>query len=158
MEEEILQTPVEFVEVVDIQFRPGQKIYFFDPDGMTFAAGDHVIIDTARGAEFGFVTTGNHVIPMKDVVAPLRKVIRKATAQDEKIAEENPNSTVLVATHATPIRAMEAFVEQKPMWQVPWVSNASYSVLTYEDGVWAFPLVSQDAHLQELKTNFGANV
>ena len=76
----------------------------------------------------------------------------------KKIAEENPSSTVLIATHATPIRAMEAFVEQKPMWQVPWVSNASYSVLTYEDGVWAFPLVSQDAHLQELKTNFGANV
>ena len=78
-----------YAEVVDIQFRPGQKIYFFDPDGMEFAAGDHVIIDTARGAEFGFVTGGNHRIPEKDVVAPLRKVIRKATEQDEKIHEEN---------------------------------------------------------------------
>ena len=77
------------VEVVDIQFRPGQKIYFFDPDGMTFAAGDHVIIDTARGAEFGFVTGGNHRIPEKDVVAPLRKVIRRATEQDEKTNAEN---------------------------------------------------------------------
>jgi len=77
------------VEVVDIQFRPGQKIYFFDPDGMAFAAGDHVIIDTARGAEFGFVTAGNHRIPEKDVVAPLRKVLRRANAQDEKIHEEN---------------------------------------------------------------------
>ena len=77
------------VEVVDIQFRPGQKIYFFDPDGMRYTAGDHVIIDTARGAEFGFVTGGNHRIAEKDVVAPLRKVIRLATAQDEKIHEEN---------------------------------------------------------------------
>ena len=79
----------QMVEVVDIQFRPGQKIYFFDPDGVEFAAGDHVIIDTARGDEFGFVTGGNHRISQKDVVAPLRKVIRKATAQDEKVNAEN---------------------------------------------------------------------
>ena len=77
------------VEVVDIQFRPGQKIYFFDPDGMSFVPGDHVIIDTARGAEFGYVTGGNHRIPERDVVAPLRKVLRHASAQDEKTHEEN---------------------------------------------------------------------
>ena len=88
-EQEIAPAPDTPVEVVDIQFRPGQKVYFFDPNGMSFAAGDHVIIDTARGAEFGYVTAGNHTIPMKDVVAPLRCVIRKATAQDEKTHEEN---------------------------------------------------------------------
>ena len=81
--------PTGNVEIVDIQFRPGQKIYFFDPDGMRFTAGDHVIIDTARGAEFGYVTGGNHRIAEKDVVAPLRKVLRLATAQDEKTQEEN---------------------------------------------------------------------
>ena len=96
MEDEIIIQPEEAavspdtqVEVVDIQFRPGQKVYFFDPDGMGFAAGDHVIIDTARGAEFGTCVGGNHTIPMKDVVAPLRKVIRRATAQDEKTISEN---------------------------------------------------------------------
>jgi len=77
------------VEVVDIQFRPGQKVYYFDPAGMTFAAGDHVIIDTARGAEFGICCGGNHTIPYKDVVSPLRCVLRKATAQDEKTNTEN---------------------------------------------------------------------
>ena len=87
--EEAAVSPDTQVEVVDIQFRPGQKVYFFDPDGVTFAAGDHVIIDTARGAEFGFCVGGNHTIPMKDVVAPLRKVIRHATAQDEKTIAEN---------------------------------------------------------------------
>ena len=75
--------------VVDIQFRPGQKIYFFDPDGVEYAAGDHIIMDTARGAEFGVCVAGNHEIPMKDVVAPLRKVLRKATAQDERTISEN---------------------------------------------------------------------
>ena len=93
MEDEIIIPEAEaaptHAEVVDIQFRPGQKIYFFDPNGMEFVAGDHVIIDTARGAEFGYVTGGNHRIPMKDVVAPLRCVIRQATAQDEKTHEEN---------------------------------------------------------------------
>ena len=95
MEEQILNPEQEAVsadttvEVVDIQFRPGQKVYFFDPNGMEFAAGDHVIIDTARGTEFGFVTGGNHRIPQKDVVAPLRCVLRRATAQDEKTNEEN---------------------------------------------------------------------
>jgi len=87
--EEILTLPQEDVEVVDIQFRPGQKIYFFDPDGVTYNAGDHVIMDTARGAEYGICTGGNHKIPPKDVVAPLRKVLRRATAQDERIVEEN---------------------------------------------------------------------
>ena len=77
------------VEVVDIQFRPGQKIYFFDPDGVAFNVGDHVIIDTARGAEFGICASGNHKISQKDVVAPLRKVLRRANAQDERIVAEN---------------------------------------------------------------------
>ena len=89
MMEEILNLPQEDVEVVDIQFRPGQKIYFFDPDGVTYHTGDHVIMDTARGAEYGICTGGNHKIPPKDVVAPLRKILRLATAQDERIVEEN---------------------------------------------------------------------
>ena len=89
--EEIMNTPApeEKVEVVDIQFRPGQKVYFFDPAGLSLHAGDHVIIDTARGAEFGICTGGNHKIPLKDVVAPLRSVLRVATAQDEKIVADN---------------------------------------------------------------------
>ena len=77
------------VQVVDIQFRPGQKVYFFDPAGLTLHPGDHVIIDTARGAEFGIVTGGNHLIPEKDVVTPLRCVLRIANTQDEKTIEAN---------------------------------------------------------------------
>ena len=87
--EELQNLPQEDVEVVDIQFRPGQKIYFFDPDGVVYNPGDHVIMDTARGAEYGICTGGNHKVPPKDVVAPLRKILRRATAQDERIVEEN---------------------------------------------------------------------
>ena len=77
------------VEVVDIQFRPGQKIYYFSPNGLTCKTGDHVIIDTARGPEFGIVVGGNHTIPGKDVVTPLRPILRKASTQDERIVAEN---------------------------------------------------------------------
>ena len=89
MEQELNNIPEQSVEVVDIQFRPGQKIYYFDPDGKTLQPGDHVIIDTARGAEYGTCAGANHRIAQKDVVAPLRKVLRKANAQDERIAAEN---------------------------------------------------------------------
>ena len=90
MEETMIQPelPTE-VQVVDIQFRPGQKIYYFDPNRIDCKAGDHVIIDTARGPEFGTCTSGVHTISSKDVVAPLRSVLRIATAQDEKTAAEN---------------------------------------------------------------------
>ena len=77
------------VEVVDIQFRPGQKIYYFAPAGFTCRPGDHVIIDTARGPEYGICTGGNHFIPQKDVVAPLRNVVRLADERDEKTVAEN---------------------------------------------------------------------
>lgn len=87
-EEEIRELP-EQVEVVDIQFRPGQKIYFFDPAGMELTPGQHVIIETARGSEYGTCTGGNHMVAGKDVVAPLRRCIRVATAQDDRLAAEN---------------------------------------------------------------------
>ena len=88
MENEIVTAP-ETAEVVDIQFRAGQKVYYFDPAGHTCKAGDHVIIDTARGPEYGICAAGNHHIPMKDVVAPLRCVLRHATAEDERTVARN---------------------------------------------------------------------
>ena len=87
--EETIKTAPETAEVVDIQFRAGQKVYYFDPAGHTCKAGDHVIIDTARGPEYGICAAGNHQIPMKDVVAPLRCVLRHATAEDERTVARN---------------------------------------------------------------------
>ena len=89
MEQEHVTQPETGVQVVDIQFRPGQKVYYFDPAGIRCKAGDHVIIDTARGPEYGYCTAGNHTIRQSEVVAPLRNVIRIATEADEKIAAEN---------------------------------------------------------------------
>ena len=80
---------INTVEVVDIQFRPGQKVYFFAPGDLKLKQGDHVIIDTARGAEFGICAGSNHRIPERDVVSPLRSVLRLANEQDEKTIAEN---------------------------------------------------------------------
>ena len=89
--EEMKNKPEEqsTVEVVDIQFRSGQKIYYFDPAGKKYAAGDHVIIDTARGPEYGICTKENHFIHKMEVVSPLRQVLRLANEQDEKVVAEN---------------------------------------------------------------------
>ncbi len=90
MEETINEVREETtVEVVDIQFRPGQKIYYFDPAGIPCQTGDAVIIDTARGPEYGICTAANHAVPAWKTVPPLRPVLRIATAQDEKIVAEN---------------------------------------------------------------------
>jgi len=89
MENQTIPVTDDAVEVVDIQFRPGQKVYYFSPAELSCKAGDHVIIDTARGPEYGYCTAGNHKIRQSEVVAPLRCVLRIATAQDEKIAKEN---------------------------------------------------------------------
>ena len=89
VQEVSVQDEAQTVEVVDVQFRPGQKVYFFDPAGNRYQTGDHLIIETARGPEYGICAGGNHTIRSKDVVAPLRSVIRLATEADERTAADN---------------------------------------------------------------------
>ena len=82
-EEERTEMPA-MVEVVDIQFRPGQKVYYFDPAGKIITNGSHLIIETSRGPEYGICTAGNHMISEKEIVPPLRSVLRFATEADER--------------------------------------------------------------------------
>lgn len=87
-EEEPISEPPVMVEVVDVQFRSGQKVYFFDPAGKRITVGSHLIIETSRGPEYGICTAGNHMIPEREVVTPLRSVIRFATEADERQVAE----------------------------------------------------------------------
>lgn len=79
-----------------------------------------------------------------------------------RMAAENEGKTVVIATHATPIRVMQCLVQAGDlarMKDIPWVSNASISVLTYDDaGEWAFTAVSEDAHLGDMRTTLARNV
>ena len=87
--EETAPAGPSLVTVADICFKPGGKVYFFDPGKFSLRAGDHVIISTSRGNEFGYVSMGNHVVPKSELVAELRPVIRLATETDEQIAASN---------------------------------------------------------------------
>ena len=78
-----------------------------------------------------------------------------------EIAEQNSGKTVVVATHATPIRAMQCLWCGKrldEMKSVPWVSNASITEVIYKDGTWHLTQIGKDTYLSELKTVFPENV
>ena len=77
------------VTVVDVTFRTGGKVYYFDPGALEIPAGAHVIIDTARGVEFGTCVAAAHAVRLSDAVLPLRPVLRIATEADERTAAEN---------------------------------------------------------------------
>ena len=76
-------------KVISVRFKENGKSYYFDPAGLTLQAGAHVIIDTARGDEFGVCAAGNHPVKPRELVLPLRKVLRVATEQDERTNAEN---------------------------------------------------------------------
>ena len=75
--------------IVGIKFRNGNKVYYFDPQGIAFDEGDGAIVETARGQEFGTVSITNKEVDEKDIVSPLKPVIRKATPEDFKKVEKN---------------------------------------------------------------------
>ena len=82
-------TQPERVTVVDIRFRNNAKTYFFDPGELRPVSGDHVIIETARGDEYGICAGACHEVKASEIVPPLRKVLRMASAQDERINRDN---------------------------------------------------------------------
>jgi len=76
-------------QVVDVRFRDGGKIYYFDPNGLDPHPGDGVILDTARGPEYGVCANGVHSVDPADIVTPLRRVLRLATERDNAIVQGN---------------------------------------------------------------------
>lgn len=75
--------------IVGIRFKKPGKIYFFDPGDIEFKLKDYAIVETSVGEEYAEVAMANKQIPEERIVAPLRKVIRKATYKDRKHYEEN---------------------------------------------------------------------
>ena len=76
-------------KVIGVSFRAGGKIYYFDPDRFEIHKGDHVIVETSRGIEYGRVVCDPREVPEKDVVAPLKPVLRMATQRDDEQAAAN---------------------------------------------------------------------
>ncbi len=75
--------------VIGVRFRSGGKVYYFGPGKLDIKSGDHVIVETARGVEYGYVVLGNREVEDEKVVQPLKSVIRMATGEDKAREESN---------------------------------------------------------------------
>ncbi len=77
------------VKVVGVRFKTAGKIYYFDPGELNIDVDNHVIVETARGIEYGKVVISNREVHEEAIVAPLKKVIRIAAEKDSQQAAEN---------------------------------------------------------------------
>jgi cell fate regulator YaaT (PSP1 superfamily) len=77
------------VQIVGVRFKETGKVYYFAPMDFVLKEGDHVIVETARGLEYGVVVLSNRYVPAQSLVAPLRPVIRIATEEDAQKNEQN---------------------------------------------------------------------
>lgn len=93
-------------KVIGVRFRTAGKIYFFDPLNFEIKRGDHVIVETARGIEFGTVMTGVTEVEDDKIVQPLKPVLRLATERDveqeanNKLKEKEAFKICLEKIHA----------------------------------------------------------
>ena len=71
------------VKVIGVRFRQAGKIYYFSPGKLKNRTGDHVIVETARGIEYGKVVLAPREVGEEDVVHPLKEVLRVATKDDD---------------------------------------------------------------------------
>ena len=76
-------------KVIGVRFRKAGKIYFFSPGKLEIKRGDQVIVETARGVEFGNVVSGPKEVADDEITQPLKAVIRVATEEDRKTEERN---------------------------------------------------------------------
>lgn len=77
------------ITVVGVRFKCAGKIYYFDPDDLDIQVDQHVIVETARGIEFGHVVVGVKEVTEDEIVPPLKKVLRIATEEDYKTHRDN---------------------------------------------------------------------
>ena len=77
------------IEIISVRFKNGGKQYYFNPNGLKFEEGDGVVVETSRGVEYGECTQANTLIDEMELTAPLRPVLRAATAEDKETVEKN---------------------------------------------------------------------
>ncbi|HHX55163.1 MAG TPA: stage 0 sporulation family protein [Clostridiales bacterium] len=77
------------INVIGVRFRRAGKIYYFDPAGYEVETGQNVIVETARGVEYGNVVLGLRNVEEDKIVSPLKPVIRVATKEDDDVNKQN---------------------------------------------------------------------
>lgn len=77
------------VKVIGVRFRTAGKVYYFDPAGIDIQKGQNVIVETARGVEYGQVVLETKEVEEESIVMPLKPVIRIATEADDEVEKNN---------------------------------------------------------------------
>ena len=77
------------IKIIGVRFRNVGKVYYFSPKNFDICVGDHVIVETARGVEYGHVVLGPKEVEDEKVIQPLKEVIRLATPKDDAREESN---------------------------------------------------------------------
>jgi cell fate regulator YaaT (PSP1 superfamily) len=77
------------VKTVGVRFKKAGKIYYFDPADLEINIDDNVVVETIRGIEFGKAVLGIREVPEEEIIAPLKKVLRIATEEDNRVYEDN---------------------------------------------------------------------
>lgn len=99
-------------QVVGVRFKRAGKVYYFEPGEFSLACGEGVIVETARGVEYGQVVIGCREVPEEDVVAPLKKVLRRANDEDINQLQHNKEKELKafqtgldkIAAHGLPMK------------------------------------------------------
>jgi len=119
---------------------------------------DDIVTKYSEDYDKWITDVGNSGCPDGETVKILGERVMKALT---KIAKEDEGKTVVIATHATPVRVSQTLIDYgnlDAMKDIPWVSNASVTEYYYNNGKWTLGKVAQDGHLSDLKTNLPANV
>lgn len=82
------------IEVVGVRFKKVGRVYYFGPEGLEIHKGDNVIVETARGIEYGEVVMPNREVTEDSIVQPLKKVLRIATPQDDQHLKDNKEKEI----------------------------------------------------------------
>lgn len=103
-------------KIVGVRFRNFGKVYYFDPKNIYFKKGDGVIVETTRGVEYGTVSIANKDVEDKEIVQPLKPVVRKANEKDiennrrnlEKTPEAKKTAEELIEKHKLKMKLIDA--------------------------------------------------
>lgn len=103
------------VNIVGVRFKKAGKIYYFAPGDLELNAGSQVIVETARGTEYGEVVVGPKLVEEDDIVQPLKQVVRIATEADAKQVDDNVRKAerafdvglAKIAAHELPMKLVD---------------------------------------------------
>ena len=104
------------VLIIGVRFRKSGKVYYFDPLDLDIKKNDHVIVETARGVEYGTVVLAPKEVEKEKIVQPLKPVMRIATPQDDATSIENEKKEKSKVKKQVPLRLSKELYDEIAQW------------------------------------------